>query len=93
MRIRNSGSLIFAIYLFYNGPMSAEKFTMKVIGKCRVDTDDSIEESRVLQRTINRLRKVGLVPKGLYRFKSHEEAHKWMIEKMASSHVRLKSKT
>lgn len=33
----------------------------------------------ILQRTLNRLRRAGLAPKGVYRFVSHEEADERMI--------------
>jgi hypothetical protein len=34
-----------------------------------------------------------LVPKGLYRFHSHEEADAWMMEQIVATHVRRNSKT
>ncbi len=52
-----------------------------------------IEDSAVLQRTIYRLRGVGVAPRGVHRFPSHEEAQQWQIRQMARIHARQKSKT
>ena len=46
-----------------------------------------------MQRTMNRLRGVGLVPRGVYRFALHEEADEWMIRTIANTHAHLSSKT
>ena len=73
--------------------MSKNKFTMKVLGKCRDGTGDPVKEMRIFQETVTKLRKNGLAPKGLYRFRSHEEADKWMIKNLINSRVPLKSKT
>jgi hypothetical protein len=35
---------------------------------------DALSDARILLRTINRLRGYALVPRGVYRFSSHEEA-------------------
>lgn len=70
------------------------KFTMKVVGKRRHDGPSSIEDTRQLLKTAWALRgtdKIG--PKGVYRFKSFEEADAWMTREMAAAYVRHRSKT
>jgi hypothetical protein len=59
----------------------------------RPEGEDIIEDAAILQRTINRLRGVGLIPRGVYRFATHEEADEWMIRTIAETHARLTSKT
>jgi hypothetical protein len=54
---------------------------------------DNLRDVAILQRTLNRLRRRALVPKGVYRFARHEEADEWMIRQIASTHVRLGSRT
>jgi hypothetical protein len=54
---------------------------------------DVIRDIDILQRTINRLRGGDLIPRGVYRFHSHEEADAWMMRQMASTHARRSSKT
>ena len=54
---------------------------------------DWLRDITILLRTINRLRGYALVPRGVYRFTSHEEADSWMTRQMAATHVRLRSKT
>ena len=46
-----------------------------------------------MQRTMNRLRGNALIPRGVYRFASHEEADEWMIRMIADTHAHLSSKT
>ncbi len=41
---------------------------------------------------MNRLRGKSLVPKGIYRFSSHEDAEAWMMKQIAVNHVRPSSK-
>jgi hypothetical protein len=55
--------------------------------------EDVIRDISILQRTINGLRGADLVPRGVYRFPSHEEADAWMMRLMASTHARRSSKT
>jgi hypothetical protein len=55
--------------------------------------EDALRDAAALQRTLNRLRGGALVPKGIFRFARHEEADEWMIRQIASTHVRLSSKT
>ncbi len=40
----------------------------------RREGEDVVRDASILQRTMNRLRGRALVPKGIYRFDSHEEA-------------------
>ena len=54
---------------------------------------DVIRDISILQRTINGLRGADLVPRGVFRFPSHEEADAWMMRQMASTHARRSSKT
>ena len=47
-----------------------------------------------LQRTLAGLRGTNaLIPRGVYRFNSFEEADAWMIRTIARTHASLKSKT
>ncbi|MDO8518535.1 MAG: hypothetical protein Q7T11_00030 [Deltaproteobacteria bacterium] len=66
--------------------------TMKVFTK-RHGKPDKIEEARRLMTLVRRLRGDALVPKGVYRFKTMEEANQWMLQKMASTRAFLNSKT
>jgi hypothetical protein len=63
---------------------------MKKVGRRRVEG----ESTGALQRTLAGLRATGaLVPRGVYRFSSFEEADAWMTRMMARTHASLKSKT
>jgi hypothetical protein len=63
---------------------------MKTVGNRRVESG----ATGALQRTMARLRGTGaIVPRGLYRFTSFEEADAWMTRTMARTHASLKSKT
>ncbi len=59
----------------------------------RPEGEDPLRDIAILQRTINRLRGHDLVPRGVYRFATHEEADRWMIQQMAATHARRSSKT
>ena len=65
---------------------------MKVVSRGR-RIEDPLLDAAILQRTINRLRGPALVPRGVYRFRSHEEANEWMLRQMASTHARQSSLT
>jgi predicted transcriptional regulator len=65
---------------------------MKRVSRRR-EGQDTVRDAAILQRTINRLRGGALVPRGVYRFRTHEEADDWMTRQMASTHARLSSKT
>jgi len=63
---------------------------IKKVGRRRVE-GGSIG---ALQRTLADLRATGaLVPRGVYRFSSFEEADAWMTRMMARTHASLKSRT
>jgi hypothetical protein len=66
-------------------------FDMRRVSR-RPDGDDIIRDAAAVQRTMNRLRGVGLIPRGVYRFARHEEADEWMIRTIADTHARLSSK-
>ncbi|HYX22904.1 MAG TPA: hypothetical protein VFC23_02040 [Thermoanaerobaculia bacterium] len=55
--------------------------------------ENVLRDVDILQETVNRLRGCGLIPKGVYRFRSHEEADEWMIRQIAANHARHASKT
>jgi hypothetical protein len=65
---------------------------VKVYGR-NPDNPDSKNDSRILQRTLNRLHGHALVPRGLYRFTSFQESNLWMMQQMARTHARRNSKT
>ncbi len=65
---------------------------MKLVTK-RSGQADPIKNASILLKTINQLRGFDLVPKGVYRFKTFEEADRWLIKNMASTHARRSSKT
>jgi len=52
-----------------------------------------IEDARILQETILGLRGNALIPRGVYRFHSFEEADQWMIKAIASTRARLQYRT
>ena len=53
---------------------------------------DPIADAEILQRTINGLRGTGVALRGVYRFRSHEEAERWQIQQMALLHARRSSR-
>jgi hypothetical protein len=59
----------------------------------RPEGDDPIVDAAIRQRTMNRLRGPALIPRGVYRFRDHEEADEWMIRTIAGTHAHLSSKT
>ena len=65
---------------------------MKVVTK-RHGPENPIEDARILQKTLNKLRGYDLVPKGVYRFKTFEDADEWMMDAIVKTHVHRKSKT
>ena len=65
---------------------------MKVVTR-RPPGEDVLRDVAILQRTMNRLRGPALVPRGVYRFATHEEADAWMTRQIVATHARLKSKT
>jgi hypothetical protein len=66
---------------------------MKVVGH-RKDRPSRLLDAAPLQRLAIGLRPTPfLVPRGVYRFRSFEEADRWMIETMARTFVSLSSTT
>jgi hypothetical protein len=66
---------------------------MKVVGRRKVGLTTPEDADRLL-RTAWAVRGTDkLVPKGLYRFRSFEEADEWMRRTMASTYAHLRSKT
>ena len=66
---------------------------MKEVSRRGPGRPDLLKEIATLLRTINRLRGGPLVQKGVFRFRTHEEADSWMIRQMAATRARLSSKT
>lgn len=52
-----------------------------------------LRDAEILLRTVNRLRGRALVPRGVYRFATHEEADEWMLREIVATHARRSSKT
>ena len=65
---------------------------MKVVTK-RKGTQDPLEEFDQLQRVFNQIKQNILIPRGVYKFQTFEEANKWMIKTMAHTHVSQNLKT
>jgi hypothetical protein len=64
--------------------------TEKTVGHRRTDGSDPA----ALQRTLAAVRRTGtLVPRGVYRFRSFEEAGAWMTRMMARTHASHSSTT
>ncbi|MBI4886223.1 MAG: hypothetical protein HY824_03950 [Acidobacteria bacterium] len=62
----------------------------KTVGHRRTGRHDPA----ALQRTLAAVRRTGtLVPRGVYRFRSFEEADEWMTRMMARTHVSRSSTT
>jgi hypothetical protein len=59
----------------------------------RTEGEDILRDAATMQRTMNRLRGGALVPRGVYRFRSHEEADEWMVRMIADTHALLSAKT
>jgi hypothetical protein len=65
---------------------------MKVVGRRKIGRTTPEDADRLL-RTAWAVRGTDkLAPKGVYRFKSFEEADEWMRRTMASTYVHLRSK-
>ena len=61
--------------------VNVEETPDKVVGRRR-----GIRATPAIQETANSLLKAfghGLVPKGVFRFHTHEEAHEWMLKMLA----------
>ena len=72
--------------------MHSMKVKMKILGK-RQGKASSVEDARILQKTMNVLQGGALIPVGLYRFDSFQEASRWMTQQIAITHAHRKSKT
>jgi hypothetical protein len=59
----------------------------------RRDGEDVLRDVDILQQTVNELRGCGLIPRGVYRFRTHEEADEWMMRQIAANHARHGSRT
>ncbi len=59
----------------------------------RREGDDVLQDIEILQRTVDELRGCGLIPRGVYRFRTHEEADEWMMRQIAANHARHGSRT
>jgi hypothetical protein len=67
---------------------------MKTVGQRAVRSPDVWEAVRQLTETAERIRgSRALVPRGVHRFATFEEAHEWMLEKIASTHANRGRKT
>jgi hypothetical protein len=66
--------------------INVEEVPDKIVGKRR-KAADPFDTGLILQETSNALRKAfgqkGLVPKGVFRFRTHEEADEWMLKMLA----------
>lgn len=67
-------------------PQPVELSMRRISRRC--EGEDVLRDAAILQRTVNRLRGGALVPKGVYRFESHEEADAWMLQQIVANHVR-----
>jgi hypothetical protein len=66
---------------------------MKTVGRRKFESG-VLSDIAVLQTTVAALRPVDeLVPRGVYRFKTFEEAERWMIATIAATLAHRKSKT
>lgn len=70
--------------------MESGKMAIKAVGRS-ID-GDPIKDAEILQRTGNLLRGCGLIPGGVFRFQTFEEADLWMMQKMSELHARRNSK-
>ena len=66
----------------YRGDMSVKTFSRGT------RTEDPLLDAWILQRTLNQLRGPDLIPRGVYRFATHDEADRWMIREIAATHAR-----
>ncbi len=72
--------------------MSDNRRSIKIVTK-RKGTVDFISDARILLKTIQQLRGKELVPKGIFCFKTFEEADEWMIKMMVNTLARRQLKT
>jgi len=68
--------------------MSVTELRMKTVGRRKPEGSDVWSAVRQLTETAERIRGTrALVPRGVQRFTTFEEAHEWMLEMIASTHV------
>jgi hypothetical protein len=77
---------------YYQFVVKSGTYSMKTVSR-RPAGEDVLRDSSILQRTLNRLRGARLVPRGVFRFASHEDADEWMMRQILASHVPPNSKT
>jgi hypothetical protein len=65
---------------------------MKSVGKRQISAQSLADQGR-LARTAVALRGAGLVPRGVYRFRSFDEADAWMTRMLVRSRARRNRKT
>jgi hypothetical protein len=83
-----SSSKKYYVHMAKAATTSQEPAGLKVVGSRRTDVF-SWDDIKQLTLTAEVLRGTPrLVPKGVYRFETFEEADRWMIEKMAFTHAR-----
>jgi hypothetical protein len=75
----------------YNGEAMGSLRVKRIRG--RREGDDVLRDIDILQGTVNELRGCGLIPRGIYRFRTHEEADEWMMRQIAANHARRGSRT
>jgi hypothetical protein len=67
-------------------PINMEEQIGKTVGR-RAELSDPFAYAMGLQRTANEIRRLtvgrGLCPKGVFKFKTHEEADAWMSKMLA----------
>ncbi len=64
--------------------MKSEEVTMKVVGKRKYTTPTN--DAFVLQETMLDFRRGrGFIPKGVYKFKTFEEAQQWMTDQIVKN--------
>ena len=74
--------------------MSVSELRMRVVGHRKVEASNVWDAVRQLTETAERIRGTrALVPRGVQRFATFEEAHEWMLEMIASTHVSHGRKT
>ena len=74
--------------------MSVSELRMRVVGHRKVEASNVWDAVRQLTETAERIRGTrALVPRGVHRFATFEEAHEWMLEMIASTHVSHGRKT
>ena len=68
--------------------MSVSELRMKTVGHRKIAGPNVWSAVQQLTETAERLRGTrALVPRGVQRFTTFEEAHEWMLEMIASTHV------